>query len=105
DRDTAITGLLHTAVDSALLLASADRDQAVDRRTHTLELGLAVLVLSVLGAAALGRRVSRSLGVLAGQADQVSKGSLVEVEAIGPREVRTVSAALGSAVGSLRRIQ
>ena len=64
-----------------------------------------MLLLSVVGAVALGRRVSRSLGVLAGQADQVSKGSLVEVEAIGPREVRTVSAALGSAVGSLRRIQ
>jgi diguanylate cyclase (GGDEF)-like protein len=105
DRDAAIAGLLSTAVARALTLAAADRSRADALRTHTLELGLGVLLVSLLGALALGRRVSRSLRVLAGQADQVSKGSLVEVEVTGPREVRTVSAALDSAVGSLRRIQ
>jgi diguanylate cyclase (GGDEF)-like protein len=53
----------------------------------------------------LGRSVARALRLLAGQATQISEGSLVEVEVAGPREVRTVSAALGAAVAGLRRIQ
>ena len=51
------------------------------------------------------RSVARALRLLAGQATQISEGSLVEVEVSGPREVRTVSAALRSAVAGLRRIQ
>ncbi|MCU1615116.1 MAG: diguanylate cyclase/phosphodiesterase [Frankiales bacterium] len=105
ERDRLVTHLLDTAVDDAQNLAAADRVRANDRRTSTLVLGLGILLVSLLGALVLGRRVSRALGLLAGQADQVSKGSLVEVEVLGPREVRTVSLALGSAVGSLRRIQ
>jgi diguanylate cyclase (GGDEF)-like protein len=105
DRDAAITDLLHTAVASAVSLAAADRVEATERRTHTIELAIVLLVVSVAAALVLGRRVSRSLRLLAGQAHQVSRGSLVEVEAHGPREVRTVSTALSSAVGTLRRIQ
>ena len=105
ERDALLGDLLTTAVDEAQALAAADRARAEDRRTTTLLLGLAVLLVSVLGAGALGRSVSRSLRLLSGQATRVSEGSLVEVEVGGPREVRTVSAALGAAVGSLRRIQ
>jgi diguanylate cyclase (GGDEF)-like protein len=105
ERDARLGDLLTTAVDRAETLAAADRLRAEDRRTSTLVLGLAVLLASVAGAGALGRSVSRSLRLLSGQATRVSEGSLVEVEVGGPREVRTVSAALGAAVGSLRRIQ
>jgi diguanylate cyclase (GGDEF)-like protein len=104
-RDALITRLLDRAVHEALALAAADRQRATDRRDRTIDLGLGVLLASLVAAGALGRRVARSLGVLAGQADQVSKGSLVEVEVSGPREVRTVSSALDHAVASLRRMQ
>jgi len=104
-RDAMLTGLVDTAASNAQSSASADRDQANTRRTTTLAMAMALLLVSVLGGLYLGRSVSRSLGLLAGQADQVSRGVLVEVESGGPREVRTVSAALGSAVASLRRIQ
>jgi diguanylate cyclase (GGDEF)-like protein len=105
DRDAALTGLLQTAVDGAQAAAAADHEAADDRRDRTLLAALGVLFAATLGAALTGRSISRSLRVLAGQADQVSRGELVEVEGGGPREVRTVSTALGSAVASLRRIQ
>ena len=105
DRDAQLTRLMGAAVERALGLAAADRDRATELRYSTLAVALGVLLVSVLGALLLGRRVARSLRVLAGQADQVSKGRLVEVAGTGPREVRTVSSALAAAVGTLRRIQ
>ncbi|MGY1651170.1 putative bifunctional diguanylate cyclase/phosphodiesterase [Geodermatophilus sp. SYSU D01119] len=105
DRDALLGELVDTAVASALTLAEADRDEAGDDLRTTLVLGLGLLALSGLGAWWLGRTIARSLGLLAGQATQISQGELVEVEVAGPREVRTVSAALGDAVAGLRRIQ
>ncbi|MGK5111118.1 EAL domain-containing protein [Geodermatophilus sp. CPCC 205506] len=105
ERDARLADLVVRAVDSAQALAAADRDLANGRLTTTLQLGLGLLLVALLGALFLGRSVSRSLGLLAGQATQISEGSLVEVQVAGPREVRTVSGALGSAVASLRRIQ
>ncbi|MGX5654192.1 putative bifunctional diguanylate cyclase/phosphodiesterase [Geodermatophilus nigrescens] len=105
DRDALLGELVGTAVASALSLAEADRDEAAADLRSTLALGLGLLALSGLGAWWLGRTVARSLGLLAGQATQISQGELVEVEVAGPREVRTVSAALGDAVAGLRRIQ
>ncbi|HEX2072229.1 MAG TPA: EAL domain-containing protein [Geodermatophilus sp.] len=104
-RDAALADLVDTALVNAQALVAADHDVANHRLLETLQLGLGILLVSGLGAFFLGRSVSRSLGLLAGQATQVSRGSLVEVKAAGPREVRTVSTALGSAVASLRRIQ
>lgn len=104
-RDATFTELLDIAVAGAQASSAADRDAADGRRTTTLLAGLGLLLTAAVGGVVLGRSVSRSLGVLAGQADQVSRGELVEVEGGGPREVRTVSTALGAAVASLRRIQ
>ncbi|MGY1845257.1 putative bifunctional diguanylate cyclase/phosphodiesterase [Modestobacter sp. SYSU DS0875] len=105
DRDALLSGLVHTAADEARASAAADRDQAVDRRNRTLVLGVLVLLASLLSVVLVGRAVARALRVLAGQADRVSEGALVQVEVAGPREVRSVSAALASAVASLRRVQ
>ncbi|MEX5718749.1 putative bifunctional diguanylate cyclase/phosphodiesterase [Geodermatophilus maliterrae] len=105
DRDAALAQLVGTAVDEALALAAADREDAAAVLRRTIELGIGLLLVSTVGAVWLGRTVSRSLGLLAGQATRISEGELVEVEARGPREVRTVSAALGAAVAGLRRIQ
>ncbi len=105
DRDAMLGELVDTAVDSVLSLAAADREEAADDLRSTLALGIGLLAASALGAWWLGRTVARSLGLLAGQATQISRGELVEVEVLGPREVRTVSAALGEAVAGLRRIQ
>ncbi|MGY1841559.1 MULTISPECIES: EAL domain-containing protein [unclassified Modestobacter] len=104
-RDGLLSGLVHTAADAARASAAADRDQAVDRRNRTLVGGLFVVLFSLLSVVVVGRAVARSLRVLAGQAGHVSDGALVEVEVAGPREVRTVSTALASAVASLRRVQ
>ncbi|MGY1806644.1 putative bifunctional diguanylate cyclase/phosphodiesterase [Blastococcus sp. SYSU D00669] len=105
ERSTSFTDLVSTATRSAQSLAAADRERANDRLWSTLQLGAGLLLAALLGAALLGRRVARSLGLLAGQARQISQGSLVDVEVAGPREVRTVSAALDAAVAGLRRIQ
>ena len=104
-RDGLLSDLVHTAVDNAQSLAAADRTRATESLYATLRLGMGLLAASLLGAVWLGRRVARSLGLLAGQATEISEGRLVEVEVGGPREVRTVSGALGSAVAGLRRIQ
>ncbi|PWW22575.1 diguanylate cyclase (GGDEF)-like protein [Geodermatophilus normandii] len=105
DRDAELAGLVDTAVGTVLTEAAADREEAAADLRATLQVGVGLLLLSVVGAVWMGRTVSRKLGVLAGQATQISQGELVEVEVDGPREVRTVSAALGDAVAGLRRIQ
>ncbi len=105
ERSDLLAGLVGSAVDEATALVSADRERAGAALQVVLVLGAVILVGSLLGAVVLGRSVARALRLLAGQATQISEGSLVEVEVAGPREVRTVSAALGSAVAGLRRIQ
>ncbi len=105
DRDAALAELVGTAVGNVVAMAAEDREDAAVVLRRTLELGIGLLLVAALGAVWLGRTVSRSLGLLAGQATRISEGELIEVEAHGPREVRTVSAALGDAVAGLRRIQ
>jgi diguanylate cyclase (GGDEF)-like protein len=104
-RDTALTDLLGSAVDRAQHLAAADRDRATDHRDGILGLGAGLVLVSLLGALRVGRSISRALGLLADRAEHISQGSLIDVASVGPREVRTVSAALASAVAGLRRIQ
>jgi diguanylate cyclase (GGDEF)-like protein len=104
-RDTALTGFLDTAVHAAQGLAAADRARATDQRNRILALGIVLLLVSAAGALLVGRSVARALGLLATRAAQVSQGQLVDVESVGPREARTVSAALTAAVAGLRRIQ
>ncbi len=103
--DTAAAELAGAAYERAQALAEQDADAASDRSATTLWLTAALVALAALAAALLARVIGRSLGRLAAQASEVSQGSLVEVGSRGPREVRTVGAALGTAVGSLRRIQ
>ncbi|MGY1835658.1 putative bifunctional diguanylate cyclase/phosphodiesterase [Blastococcus sp. SYSU DS0510] len=105
ERSAMMAELVGTAVDEARQLVAADRERANDRFHAVLLMGAGLLGASLLGAFLLGRSVTRALRLLAGQATEISEGSLVEVEVDGPREVRTVSAALGSAVAGLRRIQ
>ncbi|SDF93966.1 putative bifunctional diguanylate cyclase/phosphodiesterase [Klenkia brasiliensis] len=104
-RDTDTAALSSTAFQRALALAEQDADAATDRSTATLVWAGVLVALAALSAALLARTIGRSLGQLAARAAEVSHGELVEVGTRGPREVRTVGAALGTAVGSLRRIQ
>ncbi|SDM84737.1 diguanylate cyclase (GGDEF) domain-containing protein [Geodermatophilus siccatus] len=104
-RDTALTGLLDSAVERARDLAAADRDRATGHRDLILGLGAGLVLASLLGALWVGHRISRALGLVADRAERIIQGSLVDVESVGPREVRTVSRALASAVAGLRRIQ
>jgi diguanylate cyclase (GGDEF)-like protein len=105
ERSELLTGLVDTAVDEAQAHVAADRERAVTELHTIYALVAGLLACALVGALLLGRRVARALRLLAGQATQISEGSLVEVEVDGPREVRTVSEALGSAVAGLRRIQ
>ncbi|WP_269157117.1 putative bifunctional diguanylate cyclase/phosphodiesterase [Modestobacter sp. VKM Ac-2984] len=104
-RSTLLAGILDVAVDDAQSLAAADQQAAAESRVVALTVGAGLLLLSGAGAFLLGRTVSRALRLLAGQAEQVSQGALVDVEVGGPWEVRTVSTALGAAVASFRRIE
>jgi len=105
ERAAAFSQLLESAVQDAVTAAAADRASADSARDTTLQVGLALLVLSCGALVWVGRLVTRSLGRLADRAQEVSRGSLVDVEVTGPREVRTVGAALHASVASLRRIQ
>ncbi len=105
ERNRLFAGLVDTATKEAQVLVAADRERANDALHAILVVSAVMLGGSLVGALFLGRSVARALRLLAGQATQISEGSLVEVEVAGPREVRTVSAALGSAVAGLRRIQ
>jgi diguanylate cyclase (GGDEF)-like protein len=105
ERGTALAELVDSAVQDTRDLVARDRERANGALQAILVLGGVLLVASLIGAAFLGRSVARALRLLAGQATEISEGSLVEVEVAGPREVRTVSAALRSAVAGLRRIQ
>ncbi|TKJ23400.1 EAL domain-containing protein [Blastococcus sp. CCUG 61487] len=105
ERDAALTDLLDAAVDSAQSLSAADRDAANQRRDLLLAVAVGLVLASVAGAVLVGRAVSRALGQLADQAEQISHGQLVDITGGGPREARTVSAALAATVAGLRRIQ
>ena len=104
-RDAAINGLLDAAVHRAQELSAADREAATGRRNLLLVVAFGLVVVSLGGAVLVGRGVSRALGRLADQAAQISQGQLVEITSSGPREARTVSAALADTVAGLRRIQ
>jgi diguanylate cyclase (GGDEF)-like protein len=105
ERGVLLADLVRTAVGEAQALVAADREHAGHALRGVVLVGACLLVGSAVGALLLGRRVARALRLLAGQAQQISRGSLVEVEVAGPREVRTVSEALATAVAGLRRIQ
>ncbi len=104
-RDAAFTGLLHSAVHRAQDLSAADREAATGRRNVLLSVALGLVLASLAGAVLVGRGVAGALGRLAHQAAQISQGQLVDITSSGPREARTVSAALAATVAGLRRIQ
>lgn len=104
-RASSLTDLDTRTSRQAISLASAARSTAL---MSALLVGGAValgLLLSMLIAVAIRRKIARPLGELACQADLVSRGELVDVVAVGPREVRTVATGLSAAVASLRRIE
>ncbi|MBN1091203.1 EAL domain-containing protein [Blastococcus sp. TML/M2B] len=104
-RDARLSDLLADAAAEAQSLAVADHRAANDRRDLLLSVGLVLVVASLAGAVVVGRIVSRALGALAHQAEKISHGQLVEISDRGPREARTVSAALATTVAGLSRIQ
>ncbi len=104
-RDVVLTGFLDQAVADAQQLSAADREAAIGRRNALLAIGLGLVLASLAGAVLVGRTVSRVLRRLADQAEQISQGQLVDIGRTGPREARTVSAALATTVAGLRRIQ
>ncbi|MGY1752202.1 putative bifunctional diguanylate cyclase/phosphodiesterase [Blastococcus sp. SYSU D01042] len=104
-RDALLTELLSSAAQDAQQLSTGDRQAATDRRNLLLAIAVALVLASVGGAVLVGRSVSRALGRLAHQAERISHGQLVEITRTGPREARTVSAALATTVAGLRRIQ
>ncbi|MGY1772757.1 putative bifunctional diguanylate cyclase/phosphodiesterase [Blastococcus sp. SYSU D00813] len=105
ERDALLGVLVDDAVTSARSLAAADAEHAQDGVETALQLGVGILVLGCAAAAWVGLRLGRALGGIAEQAGRISEGRLVDVPVAGPREVRTVSAALRSTVASLRRVQ
>jgi diguanylate cyclase (GGDEF)-like protein len=104
-RDALLTDLLGSAVQEAQERSTADREAATGRRNLLLSVAAGLVLVSLGGAVLVGRSVSRTLGLLADQAEQISHGQLVDISTRGPREARTVSAALAATVAGLRRIQ
>ncbi len=104
-RDAQLSELLGSAVQEAQELSAADHEAANRRRNVLLAVAVGLVLASLSGAVLIGRVVSRALGLLADQAEQISHGELVDITNRGPREARTVSAALTTTVAGLRRIQ
>ncbi|SEP26975.1 putative bifunctional diguanylate cyclase/phosphodiesterase [Trujillonella endophytica] len=105
ERDVLLTALVDGAMGSLEEHAAGDVRSARSALESTLQFGLGLVLLSIVAGAAVALRITRALGVLADRAGRVSEGSLVDVEVAGPREVRTVSAALRQTVRTLRRLQ
>ena len=105
ERDALLGALVDDAVASARSLAADDAERAQEGLERALQLGVGILVLGGVAATWVGLRLGRALGGIAEQAGRISEGRLVDVPVAGPREVRTVSAALRSTVASLRRVQ
>lgn len=82
---------LHKGVTSAYLIAGGT--------------GLALLILSLVVADQLGRRMVRSVGRVAGVADKLAGGDLsARVEPDGPPEVRRVGTGLNRLAGRIREL-
>jgi len=104
-RATTMLRLLYSALTRADTYTRADAAAAAQRLRQALGVAVALGVMSTVAAIWVGLLIARPLRRLAGDAQQIRDGRLVDVGASGPREVRMVSVALGSTVEGLRRLQ
>ena len=104
-RSTALLTLLYSALTRADQNARDAGTAAARRLNEALATAAALAIASTVAAVRVGLSIERPLRRLAEEARQIRDGRLVDIEASGPREVRTVSVALGSAVEGLRRVQ
>lgn len=103
--DARYDGVLGIAAGQVLDQIDTERSEAVSAlRLVMLLAAVAVVAVLVIGTVLI-RSITRPLARLAEDARQISEGVLLDVRPSGPREVRTVARALGSAVATLRRVQ
>ncbi|NHC43902.1 putative bifunctional diguanylate cyclase/phosphodiesterase [Motilibacter aurantiacus] len=104
-RDTSLVALLDRAAGHAIDVTGQQRSGAMSDLRAVLGLSALLLLLALGLLVAVEQSVSRPLRRLAADAEEVSRGRLVQVHESGPSEVRTVARALATAVASLRRVQ
>lgn len=104
-RDAALNGLLAHASTLALSAAASSRSAVGSRLTVSLAESTALILGSLLVAILASSAISRPVRRLAAEAEEVSRGNLIEVRPGGPLEVRVAGEALAATVGSLRRIE
>ncbi|WP_328293613.1 EAL domain-containing protein [Kineococcus sp. NBC_00420] len=104
-RDDALRATLDIAAGQAVATAEAYRTQAHEELVKYALITAVLLVLSVGGTLYTSRSIGGPLARLAGAAEAISLGELVDVVVEGPPETRTVARGLGAAVASLRSVQ
>ena len=104
-RNTAYQGVLKTSLARAQQAAQDQRVAAQTAEYWTIGLLVALALATAAAAVAVGRRIDRPLTELAADAHKISAGELPVIDVRGPREIRTVAAALDDTVTGLRRVQ
>ena len=104
-RGVALKGLLSHAIAIAIATAEASRATINSRMAVSIALTVALILASLFVAVVASWAISRPVRRLADEAEQISRGNLVEVRPGGPVEVRTAGEALAATAASLRRIE
>ncbi len=104
-RNAAYAKILGSALSRALAAGTAQRNHAVVALYQIIGVVVALLLISFAVAAWVRRSITIPIAGLAAQGTRISQGELIDVQVIGPSEIRTAARALSSSVASLRNIQ
>ncbi len=104
-RQTALAGLLSRAMATAMTAATSSRATIRSRMAVSLALTMALILACLFVALVASWAISRPVRRLADEAEQISRGNLIEVRPGGPVEVRTAGEALAATAASLRQIE
>jgi HAMP domain-containing protein len=102
-RQAALRGLLGQAITIAITAATSSRATINSRMAVSMALTIGLILACLFVAFVASSAISRPVRRLADEAEQISRGNLIEVRPGGPVEVRTAGEALAATAASLRR--
>ncbi len=104
-RQVALSGLLSHAIAMATTAATSSRATINSHLAVSMVLTIGLILACLFVAFVASSAISRPVRRLADEAEQISRGNLIEVRPGGPFEVRTAGEALAATSASLRRIE
>ena len=104
-KQAALSGLLSHAIALATTAATSSRATISSHMAVSMALTIGLILACLFVAFLASSAISRPVRRLAEEAEQISRGNLIEVRPGGPFEVRTAGEALAATSASLRRIE